>query len=423
MNEPRKLPFIEGAVGLVWKPRKYGWMCVWQARTDLIEKGWLPKTIRLWGGNEADLTPAIAGYIKDRSRYYQDDMLAWSRGFQPQLLVGEVKTWGDLCQAYQTDPDSKYVKPGGLRYKTREFYKILMGKIETEYGNVLISETKARNFLRWHEVWTHNENGPPKVTAAASGITMCRILTNFGATILESAACKEAADTLSRMQFKSPKPRESFLEVEQIDAIREKAHELGFPSVALAQAFQFECVFRQKDCIGAWEPISEPGVSDVLDGQMKWLRGIRWEEIDQQMILRHITSKRQKLIEVPLLEAPMIVAELTRIFGTTERTKLPTSGPIIIDHRFGIPWLEWRFRSKWREIATACGIPKSIKNMDSRAGAITEATEAGAPVEHVKHAAGHSQTQQTEKYSRNQAKKGASVLNIRAASRQNKSGT
>ena len=73
--------------------------------------------------------------------------------------------------------------------------------------------------------------------------------------------------------------------------IIKKAHEESMSSVALAQAFQFDCQLRQKDVIGEWVPIDEAGVSDVIDGDEKWLRGIRWEEIDLSMVLRHRASQ------------------------------------------------------------------------------------------------------------------------------------
>jgi hypothetical protein len=84
----------------------------------------------------------------------------------------------------------------------------------------------------------------------------------------------------------------------------------GWPSIALAQAFQFECTLRQKDVIGELVPLSEPGVSLVVIRNQKWLRGIVWQEIDQNLILKHVTSKKQKLTEVDLKLAPMVIEEL-----------------------------------------------------------------------------------------------------------------
>ena len=104
------------------------------------------------------------------------------------------------------------------------------------------------------------------------------------------------------------------------------------------------------------------------------------------------------------------------------RDLLPASGPIIINEKTATPYTQSLFRKNWRKIADQCGVPKSVKNMDSRAGAITEATEAGADLHHVQHAATHSDIAMTQRYSRGQAEKIASVQHIRVAHR-NKSGT
>jgi hypothetical protein len=73
---------------------------------------------------------------------------------------------------------------------------------------------------------------------------------------------------------------------DQVTLIRAEAHRRGFPSIALAQAIQFECIFRQKDVIGEWVPVAEPGTSEIVHespngGTKKWLRGIRWSEVDE----------------------------------------------------------------------------------------------------------------------------------------------
>lgn len=50
---------------------------------------------------------------------------------------------------------------------------------------------------------------------------------------------------------------------------------MGFTSIALVQAIQFECELKQKEAIGEWVRNKEPGVSDVTDGKRKWLYGLR----------------------------------------------------------------------------------------------------------------------------------------------------
>jgi site-specific recombinase XerD len=194
------------------------------------------------------------------------------------------------------------------------------------------------------------------------------------------------------------------------DAICAEAHRINRPSIALAQAIQFEGMLRQKDIIGEWVPIAEPGTSAVIHKGLKWLRGIRWEEIDENLVLRHVTSKRQKEVEIRLADAPMVVAELAKV----ERKG---SGPVIVNESSGRPYSVTHFRQIWRTIATAAGVPKSVRNQDSRAGAITEATQAGADLESIKHAATHSDIAMTQRYARSSHEKSAKVMQMRAAHR------
>lgn len=76
----------------------------------------------------------------------------------------------------------------------------------------------------------------------------------------------------------------------------------------------------------------------------------------------------------------------------------------------------------WRMIATEAGVPKKVRNMDSRAGAITEATDAGAELEHIRHAATHSDIAMTQRYSRGESGKAEEVARKRNEHR-NKSRT
>jgi hypothetical protein len=99
---------------------------------------------------------------------------------------------------------------------------------------------------------------------------------------------------------------------------------------------------------------------------------------------------------------------------------LPAAGPVIVCEYSKVPWLPGEFRRKWRMVARSIGIPDEVRNMDSRAGGISEATGAGADIEHVRHAATHSSIQMTQRYSRQAEEKIANVQRVRVASRTKK---
>lgn len=305
-----------------------------------------------------------------------------------------------LIEAYQTDPVSTYQK---LRYHVRTNHATLLRRLMDQYGDFELSAIKARDIKAWHMGWS--DGG--KLSIAHAFIAQLRTLNGFGATMLEEEQCERLCLVLHKMKFPQSQPRTERLTAAQAIAIRAKAHDIGLPSIALAQALQFELMLRQKDVIGEYVPFDEPGESDIKFRNLKWLRGLRWSSIDANQILRHTTSKRQKDIEIDLKLAPMVVEELALLSHRSE------GGPIVLCELTGAPWSAAEFRRKWRMIANAAGVPKTVHSMDSRAGAITEATEAGADIEHVKHAATHSDISQTQRYSRGATDKIANVQAMR----------
>jgi hypothetical protein len=347
---------FEDAPGVVVRKAGAGqWEARWQCRYDLVAKGFKPKSRRLW---VADREPSDIerAYVSDQANRLQSEMLIWGRGGLPGATAYDGTLRG-LIRCYQTDPDSSFHK---LRYQIRENYTSVLKRLENQHGDVLIEDIKARGVLAWHKAWS----------ADGAHIPMAKVFVNMLRTVV---------------------------------------------SVALAQALQFELTLRQKDVIGEWVPVAEPGVSDVTWSGQKWLHGLRWSEIDQNMILRHTTSKTGKDLEVNLKHAPMVLEEIQSML---ERDgELPTIGPMIMAETTGRPWVTGEFRRRWRTCARAAGVPDAIRNMDTRAGAITEATSSGALLEHVQHAATHSDIGMTQRYSRGATEKISNVMQLRSQSR------
>ena len=406
-------PQIDDAPGLVWQPRGAEWKAIWRARDDLINRGFTPKNHPLWQGIEP--TAVDIAHIQDTCNRLQGEMLAFSRGLAPVINAfdGTLKT---LIGCYQTDPDSPYQKN---RYHVRRNRDCKLKRISERHGHEELRDIKARVLLAWHKDWSDNGK---KLATGSAVIGQLRALFSFGATLLEDPDCERLCGVMHKMRFPGTKHRDMSITADQADAIRNKAREqFGWDSIALGQAFQFECTLRQKDVIGEWVPVSEPGISAVVVDGEKWLRGIVWQEIDDNLILRHITSKKQKLTEVDLRLAPMVMEELALMTGGSPamltRDMLPAAGPIILNEINAFPWTDNEYRRKWRKVARACGIPDNVKNMDSRSGAISEGIQAGASLEMVRHAATHSDISQTADYDRGQAEATAKVMRLRIESR------
>ena len=272
------------------------------------------------------------------------------------------KTVLDLVDTYRSHEKSPYL---GLRFSTRKHYDVLLKPISRDCGPKKIADLKEADIEDFYKKWS--EGG--KMSMAKSTVGMLRSLVYFGATQLQDRECESLSIILHRMKFAVLQTRSERLTAEQAVRVCEAAHKLGRPSIGLAQAFQWDCNFRQKDVIGEWIPMNEEigTVSDIIEGETKWLRGLRWEEIDNNFVLRHVTSKNQKQVVVNLKEkAPMVMAELNRQFGGIDRSLMPTGGPVIVSEASDIPWIPGEFRRWWRKVANKAGVPPTVKNMDSR---------------------------------------------------------
>lgn len=403
-------PKVEDAPGLVWRPRKNGWVATWQARSDLIKLGYAPQTAQLWSGDQPP-TERDVKQIKSQCQRLQAEMLMFSRAGDFQVPEG-VRTLRELINKYQTDPASRH---GKKRYHTRRNHEGVLGRIQKSHGDAQLADIRFKTLVMWHDEWSC---GGEKKASGHMHIAMLRSVFAFGMSILEDQECERLCGITRQLRLPTGDgAREDVITAEQVIAHRAKCREIGYFSMALAQALQFELMFRQKDIIGEWVPLSEREVSDVIHRhkKLKWVRGLRWESISDDFKLTHVTSKKGKKVTFDLTLCPMVMEELEILIKFLGGK--PAKGPVIVLESTAQPYFAVLFRQTWRKIARICKIPDSVQNRDSRAGGISEATEAGAELEHVKHAATHSNINMTERYSRLKDKKIRNVQLIRLEKR------
>lgn len=285
-----------------------------------------------------------------------------------------ILTLSNLIASYKADQYSTYAS---LSFKVRRDRDRYLARIEQDYGDYLINNINRRTLRTWYNRWTMGN----KTAVGRAFFSQLRSLFLYGFGYLEDSECLRLCTIVERMKLESTVARTVRMTSDQAKAIRVLAHEYGYPSIALAQAFQYELLMRQKDVIGEWIPKAEDKqkIGSEERGNFVWFGGLRWEEIDDNLILRHPTTSRERQIHVDLTKAPMVIEELgllptyhPQYHSQTRQAKmlcLPVSGPIIICESTAWPWLVAQFRRKWRMIADDAGVPASVRNMDSRAGA------------------------------------------------------
>lgn len=286
----------------------------------------------------------------------------------------------EIVRLYRTDPRSTYHR---LRNSTRKNYDALMRRIlASEIGGRKLSDLRKEDFERIYETWKEGSG----VSFAHSIMTMLRTIIGFGAETIQDDACLRLTVILHRMKLEVAKPRPRVFSAEWAKAIIAEAPRKGFPSIALAQAFQFECKIPQTAIIGQWVPIDDREPSDEYneDRTMKWVHGLRWNQIDENLVLRVTTTdltSRVIVCELNDRDHPMVMGQLRLRSRCSPHEKLtramlPTSGPVIINDKFGVPYLYDTYRRNWRTVATAAGVPKEISNRFSSHADAAHAGEA-----------------------------------------------
>lgn len=419
MAKPLKPEDLE-TPGLTWRRRsKNRYVGYWVCRADIAERGYSLKTQRLW---PPDATPDALPELDDWQGLsvscirLQTEMLEWANGLTGAVLSDPRQrfdgTVGSLVDIFLSDPDSPFF---ANRYKTRITYESRMLAIKNAVGQARIVPRSAndakltfREFKRWEEKWSAPKElgGPLRPTRASEFMKFVRILFSFG-VMAELPRCKELHDVLSEMKFKAPKKRSKIVTREHAVAIIAEAHRVGKPSIALAQALMSDFMMRQKDVIGEWVPMSEPGMSAVLARGQKWLVGLTWEEI-QNGVLDHRLSKslrgKNAISDPEAGKSLPFTIELYPL-AATELARVPESerhGPIVKAEHSGLPWRQKVFAANWRTIARAAGVPDDVQNRDSRAGAASDAESKGASRSQVRPALGHSREETTDIYLRNE---------------------
>lgn len=171
--------------------------------------------------------------------------------------------------------------------------------------------------------------------------------------------------------------------------------------MAIGVATQFETMLRQRDVIGEWE--ADAG------GRERWSGAYRWENIPGG-IFRLKTSKTGAEIAHNLTKLDLLWPLIQAV------PQAHRMGAIV--KAYGEPIRTRTYRKWFREIAKQAKIPDSVWNMDARAGAVTEALEAGAEKTAVQRAATHASPAMTERYDRTSEAASLAVAEARRKARQ-----
>jgi len=378
--------------GLTWINRVHGRTPYWRAPSWYLPHGKdkPPENVNL--APLADRPDELLG----RCQQYEQEALAWKAGARDYIGSFDF-TFGQIIRKYLNDDDSSF---RSLRPGSRHPYEFYAKKLEFELGDIRVDEVSGIDLKRWHERWSDGGKlAASKMTRAVLDAAIAYTIMSSKAGTPEFRAASELREILKTASRKLPNPkrRESVVTADQVIALRQSAHADGRPSSALVYALVFETTLRLWDVIGQWWPMDAPLISDVVMAPhtsmreaKKWF-GIRWEDIDADLVLRYMPSKTSAKTGVsvtfPLSRAPMVVEELAH---------WPVrSGPVVVCEGTGMPYSSNYFSEFWRRDREAVGLPSTVWARDLRASGITEAMSGAGRIEDAAKVAGHSSTKTT----------------------------
>lgn len=374
----------------------------WCARPDLVKLGYTPKTVRIFHDPDDEAGRLL---VRQQCARFQAEMLAWAAG-QKQDYSRFDGTLTSLIRLYQHDDASPYRE---IKWNTRKTYDDTLGIIERAFGKRSLAALKIADFRRWYDEAKKpkTEGGPERLNKAHKIVAMLRRLFSYG-VMTELPECERLSAILAEARFKQPGRRLVRLELPHVEAFIEKAIALGRVRMALGTALQFETGMRQRDVIGEWHPLEDgEDRAGIVFADKRWCNGLTWSDLANDLVIHKVTTKTGAIVSHDLKLCPLVMKVLALI-PATDRI-----GPVVIDETAGRPFVHLRYAQVWRKIATEAGIPKSIRNMDARAGAITEAEDAGADIDMIRGAVGHTMASTTARYSRGAIGKSRKVANLR----------
>jgi site-specific recombinase XerD len=372
--------------GLVQRASKDGTTRLyWRAPRPAIALRYEPSLIRIEETDPKEVAAVCA--------QLQAEALEWiATQTGAAIQIKKEPTWSDLTRAYVLNADSPY---HSVKFNTRKTYRFDLDALDALIGHVKLSAMNLAFFKKLYDGIRHNGDGKDHVTQAHRSISMMRRMISYGIAS-ELKGCSRLSEILHNTRFEQPARRGVAMTREHVETFVRKAVELGRPSLAISTALQFETSLRQRDCIGEWVPLNgKVPMSNFVIGKAEWANGLTWANIDDQWRLSNRTTKTGQVVSHDLTLCPLALKLLQQV-PEAERI-----GPIVIDERAGRPYANNAFQEQWRKIANLAGIPKEIRNMDARAGAASEADEAGATLDDVRSTMGHSDAKTTLRYIRN----------------------
>lgn len=356
----------------------------WRPTKADIKGGYSIKSYRLSGSEEDQCA---------KCRELTRELLQWRAG-APKMTPG---TWGWIIARYKSDELSPLQE---VKANTRKSYLDEFSYWESAIGEKIVADT---NFETLKLIKRGMENKGRSVAFVHRKFTHLRMVANYGLAV-NPGMFRDICSILSSgaLKVRSPKPRTIAPTAAQVQAIIAAADAAGDAPVALGLSLQWWLTLRAVDVRGQW----------LRDGKAhRWADGLTWDMID--LTAGRISKAASK---TDRHDGTVITWDLSPIPAVLDRLRaIPESeriGPVIKEG--GKPFRKEVYSNRFRKYARAVGVPDEVQMRDTRAGAINDAMMHGANKLQMQHAAGHMNSDTTERYIRAREGNAQKVIQLRA---------
>jgi hypothetical protein len=395
--------------------------------------------------SDDEIDTLCQGHTARLDKWLDDQKKSASDDDEPKARTSYDGRVLSASRIYQEHPLSAFNTR--VKGNTRRSYLASLKVIETTVGQRLIRNLTVLDQQHWYDEWRkpavfidsegNETRGPERIDRAHDAISMWKTVLRFNVALGPrhpgSKDCLLLLDALknggSLVNFERGGAREEEMTYAQASAFIRTALELGERGVmpkdralymAIGVAGQFDLALRQKDIIGErpmsardQEKAMRRGATAISYGGVIWTGYFTWENIPGWCWRMKTSKSKYRSAANFDLTIYSLLFPLLEAVPRAERVGAVIKG----EHGFAVQ--ERSYRKWFRQIARAADIPDAVWNMDNRAGAGTEAEEAGADHDAIKTLLTHSEKQEatTNRYKRRQDQARVTVQQLREASR------
>lgn len=332
-----------------------------------------------------------------KARELTREMVRW---YESQGAITTPGTWHWLIARYRSDDISPI---HSVKANTRDSYLYWLKHIDNVMGALRIDRTDYPLLMK---ILRGKQDKGRSKHHIHNWFSTLRRVARYG-VLIEADGASRVADILANMRIPAPPARQIAANRQHIDAIIAEADRRGMDVVAAGLLIQWWFQLRAVDVRGQY-----------LDGV--WSDGLTWGMFNEDTTgFEKVVSKTAKSLPEPyffdVTVVPGLRKRILELKASLDPRMTRPHMPFALNKRTGRAYTESGWTQAWSDLRRAAKVPADVWCMDTRAGAITEASQIpGVSLSQLRNAAQHKDAATTGRYIRDRSADLNNVVAMRA---------